>query len=66
MNNTCEGCKFYRVYYHGFQYNHIKKKREAVFSEICLYSMKVPVIKVGNEPIYKDCKYRQKNENHNE
>lgn len=58
MKNTCEGCKYYRMYYHGFQYNHATKKREAVFSEICLFTMKNPIIKVGNAPLYKDCKMK--------
>lgn len=46
------------MYYHGFQYNHTTKKREAVFSEICLYTMKNPIIKVGDVPLYKDCKMK--------
>lgn len=59
MNNTCKNCKFYRIYYNGFQFNHTTKKREAVFSEICLYTMKNPIIKVGDVPLYKDCKMKE-------
>jgi len=58
MNKQCEGCKYYRVYYHGFKYNHLKKKREAVFSELCLFTMKNPIIKAGAVPLYKDCKIK--------
>ena len=62
MNNTCKDCKFHRVYYHGFQYNHTTKKREAVFSELCVITMKNPIITVGNTPLYEDCKCKNSNE----